>query len=99
MYTLRELGTPESLREGLGPLVGEPIPTIAGRPDVWSSQMRLIRINSWIVPGVVGRQRFSRLQVSYGHHCTGTNTGAPLSFTRKTTNFAGFVLLAFRPTT
>src|SRR6266576_3952962 len=29
----------------------------------------------------------------------GTNTGAPLPFTRNTTNFAGLVLLAFRPTT
>jgi hypothetical protein len=29
----------------------------------------------------------------------GTNTGAPLSFTKNTTNFAGLVLLAFRPTT
>ena len=34
-----------------------------------------------------------------GGHLTGTNTGAPLSFTRSTSNFAGLVLLAFRPTT
>jgi hypothetical protein len=32
-------------------------------------------------------------------HFTGTSTGADLSFTRNTTNFAGWVLLAFRPTT
>jgi len=32
-------------------------------------------------------------------HFTGTSTGAALSFTRNTTNFAGWVLLAFRPTT
>ncbi len=29
----------------------------------------------------------------------GTNTGAPLSLIKKTTNFAGLVLLAFLPTT
>jgi hypothetical protein len=29
---------------------------------------------------------------------TGISTGAPLSFSKKTTNFAGFVLLALRPT-
>jgi hypothetical protein len=34
-----------------------------------------------------------------GGHLTGTSTGAPLSFTRSTRNFAGLVLLAFRPTT
>jgi hypothetical protein len=28
----------------------------------------------------------------------GVSTGAPLSFTRNTMNFAGLVLLAFRPT-
>jgi hypothetical protein len=28
---------------------------------------------------------------------TGTSTGAPLSLTRNTMNFAGLVLLAFRP--
>ena len=33
------------------------------------------------------------------HFGTGTNTGAPLSFTKNTTNFAGLVLLAFLPTT
>src|SRR6516225_1252149 len=33
-------------------------------------------------------------------HClTGTSAGAPLSFTMNTTNFAGLVWLAFRPTT
>ena len=32
-------------------------------------------------------------------HFTGTSTGAPLSLTKNTTNFAGLVLLAFRPTT
>ena len=32
-------------------------------------------------------------------HFTGTSTGAPLSFTRNTTNFAGWVVLAFRLTT
>ena len=29
----------------------------------------------------------------------GTNAGAPFSFTKNTTNFAGLVLLALRPTT
>jgi len=32
-------------------------------------------------------------------HSTGTTTGAPLSLIKTTTNFAGLVLLAFRPTT
>jgi hypothetical protein len=32
-------------------------------------------------------------------HSTGTSTGAPLSLIKTTTNFAGLVLLAFRPTT
>ena len=32
-------------------------------------------------------------------HFTGTSTGAPLSLIMKTTNFAGLVLLALRPTT
>src|SRR5689334_8137722 len=32
-------------------------------------------------------------------YLAGTSTGALLSFTKKTTNFAGWVLLAFRPTT
>jgi hypothetical protein len=30
---------------------------------------------------------------------SGTSTGAPLSLTKNTMNFAGLVLLAFRPTT
>jgi hypothetical protein len=34
-----------------------------------------------------------------GSHFTGTSGGAPLSLTKSTRNFAGFVLLAFRPTT
>ena len=33
------------------------------------------------------------------HSGTGTNTGAPLSLMKNTTNFAGLVLLAFLPTT
>ena len=32
-------------------------------------------------------------------YLVGTSTGAPLSFTKNTTNFAGLVWLAFRPTT
>src|SRR5262245_25853396 len=32
-------------------------------------------------------------------HSAGTNTGAPFSLIKTTTNFAGLVLLAFRPTT
>src|SRR6185437_3651993 len=32
-------------------------------------------------------------------YLAGTSTGAPLSFTKNTTNFAGLVWLAFRPTT
>ena len=32
------------------------------------------------------------------HYFSGTNIGAPLSFTKNATNFAGFVWLAFRPT-
>jgi hypothetical protein len=32
-------------------------------------------------------------------YLVGINTGAPLSFTQNTMNFAGFVWLAFRPTT
>ena len=32
-------------------------------------------------------------------YLVGTSTGAPLSFTKNTTNFAGLVSLAFRPTT
>ena len=35
----------------------------------------------------------------FPHYFTGTSTGAPLSFTKNTTNFAGLVLLAFRPMT
>ena len=31
-------------------------------------------------------------------HFTGTNTGAPLFLTKNTTNFAGLVLSALRPT-
>ena len=31
-------------------------------------------------------------------HFTGTSTGASLSLTKNTANFAGWVLLAFRPT-
>jgi hypothetical protein len=31
-------------------------------------------------------------------YLVGTSTGAPLSFTKNTTNFAGLVWLAFRPT-
>jgi hypothetical protein len=34
-----------------------------------------------------------------GFYLVGTSTGAPLSFTKNTTNFAGLVWLAFRPTT
>src|SRR4029077_7805974 len=37
-------------------------------------------------------------QRSFRYYFTGTNTGAPLFFTRNTTNFAGLVWLAFRPT-
>jgi hypothetical protein len=32
-------------------------------------------------------------------HLTGTSTGASLFFTKNTTNLAGFVVLALRPTT
>src|SRR5437870_11997753 len=32
-------------------------------------------------------------------HSTGTSTGAPLSLIKNTRNFAGLILLAFRPTT
>jgi hypothetical protein len=32
-------------------------------------------------------------------HFTGTSVGAPLSLTKRTKNFAGLVVLAFRPTT
>src|ERR1700743_2066140 len=35
----------------------------------------------------------------FADYLVGINTGAPLSFTRNTTNFAGSVLLALRPTT
>jgi hypothetical protein len=35
----------------------------------------------------------------FSYHFTGAKTGAPLSFTWNTTNFAGSVLLAFRLTT
>ena len=35
----------------------------------------------------------------YRRHFIGTRIGVPLSLTRTTRNFAGFVLLAFRPTT
>lgn len=38
-------------------------------------------------------------QQPLGYHFTGTKTGAPLSFTKNTINFADFVLLAFRPMT
>jgi hypothetical protein len=34
-----------------------------------------------------------------GCHFTGTSVGAPLSLTKMTKNFAGLVVLAFRPTT
>ena len=34
-----------------------------------------------------------------GSYFAGTSTGAPLSFTKNTTNFAGLDWLAFRPTT
>ena len=36
---------------------------------------------------------------SFMFYLTGTSMGAPLSFTRNTTNFAGWVLLALRPMT
>ena len=35
----------------------------------------------------------------FGFYLVGASTGAPLSFTKNTTNFAGLVWLAFRPTT
>ena len=35
----------------------------------------------------------------FGFYLVGTSTAAPLSFTQNTTNFAGLVWLAFRPTT
>jgi hypothetical protein len=35
----------------------------------------------------------------HSFHFAGTNTGAPLSLTKNTTNFAGLALLAFRLTT
>ena len=39
------------------------------------------------------------LRRSFRYHFTGTSTGAPLFLTKNTTNFAGLLLLAFRPTT
>jgi hypothetical protein len=36
---------------------------------------------------------------SFWSYLAGTSTGAPLSFTKNTTNFAGLVWLALRPTT
>src|ERR1051325_251094 len=51
-------------------------------------------------------KRFNRLTLrprrflrSHSVYLAGTNKGAPLFFTKNTTNFAGLVLLAFRPTT
>src|SRR5262249_13722630 len=41
----------------------------------------------------------SRTARCFMFYFAGTNAGAPLSFTKNTTNFAGFVLLTFRPTT
>jgi hypothetical protein len=43
-----------------------------------------------------------RPEIECGHpfdYLAGTSTGAPLSFTKNTTNFAALVSLAFRPTT
>jgi hypothetical protein len=37
--------------------------------------------------------------LSLRSYLTGVSTGAPLSFTMNTRNFAGLVWLAFRPTT
>ena len=48
--------------------------------------------------GKVRAVRASGEAVTVCGYFTGINTGAPLSFTRNTTNFAGFVWLAFRPT-
>ncbi len=48
-------------------------------------------LNRRIGPGIAGLRRRSR-------YFTGVSTGAPLFLIRNTTNLAGSVLLAFRPT-
>ena len=51
--------------------------------------------NDWPIIGFVHNFASS----CFGFYLVGTSTGAPLSFTKNTTNFAGLVWLAFRPTT
>ena len=55
-----------------------------------------------VVPVVVVTVRTAHWVSRHGaehHSCTGVRTGAPLAFSRITTNLAGSVLLALRPTT
>src|SRR4029077_18804302 len=73
-----------SPRSASGPAIILP----AGVADTWS---RIIRQESNMRRGA--EMRAVLIQFA------GTSTGAPLSLTRNTTNFAGLVWLAFRPTT
>jgi hypothetical protein len=54
-----------------------------------------------VLPSVIndGRPIIGFASSCFGFYLVGTSTGAPLSFTKNTTNFAGLVWLAFRPTT
>jgi len=48
--------------------------------------------------GRVISETYSELGYGFPDSFTGTSTGAPLSLTRNTRNFAGLAVLAFRPT-
>src|SRR4029077_14739445 len=73
-----------SPRSASGPAIILP----AGVADTWS---RIIREES--------NMRRGNEMLAVLIQFAGTSTGAPLSLTRNTTNFAGLVWLAFRPTT
>ena len=51
------------------------------------------------VKGILKGDTLHRNRYQLLIHFAGSNIGAPLSLTKNTTNFAGLVWLAFRPTT
>jgi non-heme chloroperoxidase len=70
----------------------------ANRPDAKVSQGMLDQFWLWSMQAGL-KNVYDSIKAALLIHLAGITTGAPLSFTKNTKNFAGLVWLAFRPTT
>ena len=71
-----------------------------GRPwlNVPLADYEGIRLDA-LSPEVYCCEAVIRIWIECCFHLSGANTGVPLFFTKNTSNLAGFLLLALRPTT